>query len=187
MCRGLRLQLLGDSWTISASCYGTAVSSGTAEWRDQSGGNVRHARQFRCLQHCLSCRFQALFVFLRQRNVTHLTHHCLVLPRRFHGWWREEIMSHSGVAHMSQDEPTRQLHMLTRRESTSSLTETPPLLAPNVFDCVEVSLQPRFIGERDVRQCRVVRSATVSQETEECMTKEPTALAPSKMKIKRVL
>ena len=41
------------------------------------------------------------------------------------------------------------------RGPTSSLTETPLLSAPNVSDCVEVPLQPRFTGERDARQYRV--------------------------------
>ena len=61
---------------------------------------------------------------------------------------------------------------------TSSLTETPTLLAPSVSDCVEVLLQPTFTGEGDVRQCRVVRGTTMSQGTVKRMTKELTALAP---------
>ena len=119
---------------------------------------------------------------MRQGNVTHLYHHCGVLPRRFRGWWGEDFFLtgpalHCSLAHMSQDESTRQWFRMSlrtvplqltftakmtdrlQRESTSSLTETPFLLALNVSDCAEVLLQPRFIG---VQQCRVVKGTTMS-------------------------
>ena len=63
----------------------------------------------------------------------------------------------------------------------------PILLAPNVSDCVEMPLQPRFTSERDVRQCRVVRGMNMSSKNAERMTKELTSLAPYTIKIKDVL
>ena len=56
-------------------------------------------------------------------------------------------------------------------------------MAPNVFDCVEVSLQPRFSGVRDVRQRRAVRGTGMSHGVAERCAKEFAALlAPSTMK-----
>ena len=68
---------------------------------------------------------------------------------------------------------------------TSSLTETPPLLAPNVSDWVELPLQPRFTGEREVRQYRFVRGMNMPPRNAERVTL--TSLAPCTMKIKDVL
>ena len=47
------------------------VSHAVLSLRDQSGGNVRHARQFRCLQHCVSCFFKHSSYFCA--NATSLT------------------------------------------------------------------------------------------------------------------
>ena len=51
-------------------------------------------------------------------------------------------------AYMSQDESKRKL---TREGRTRCLTETPFLFVPDVSDCKEVLLQPRFTGEGDLR------------------------------------
>ena len=61
----------------------------------------------------------------------------------------------------------------------SSLTKPPLLLAPNVSDCVEVLLQPRFSAEEDA-----FVSGTASSKH---MTKDFTTLVPSTMVIKRLL
>ena len=60
---------------------------------------------------------------------------------------------------------------------TRPLTETPPLLAPNVFSYGEVLLQPRFTGERDIPQCRAVKGTAMFPGNVECMTKGLPALA----------